>query len=92
MAKLSPHEMDRCILAFEEFAGNRPDHWGSFDRESWRIVSQGAPRQGEYADQLLQQLWEAFLAGCQFAPAPAPASAPAMTGDRAAGDAGEKHG
>jgi hypothetical protein len=57
--------MDKCIAAFEDYTVNRPDWWDQFNRESWRVVSDGAPREGEYADTLLQQLWEAFRAGAQ---------------------------
>lgn len=63
---MTPKQIDGCRMAFEEFADERPDHWDAFKAESWRIVSEGAPRQGEYADTLLQQLWEAFLAGCEL--------------------------
>lgn len=42
---------------------SRIENWEQFEPESWRIVSDGAPRRGEYADTLLQQLWEAFQAG-----------------------------
>jgi len=62
---MTPAQMDRCIVAFEDYIGNRPDWWYQFNRESWRVVSDGAPRAGEYADTLLQQLWESFLAGAQ---------------------------
>jgi hypothetical protein len=67
MAALTPTQMDECRMLFEEFADERPDHWEPFKKESWRIVSDGAPREGEYADTLLQQLWESFLAGYEFA-------------------------
>src|ERR1700729_453651 len=40
--------------AFQDFILLRPAHWDRFT--SWRIVSEGAPRQFEYEDTLLQQL------------------------------------
>jgi hypothetical protein len=62
---MTPAQMDKCIVAFEDYTNNRPDWWDQFNKESWRVVSEGAPRAGEYADIQLQQLWEAFLAGAQ---------------------------
>lgn len=37
-------------------------HWERFEPDSWRICSPGSPSEGEYADRMLQQLWECWKA------------------------------
>lgn len=49
--------------AFEDWLVKRPDWWDQFSKADMRRCSPGAPRAGEYANTLLQQLWEAWRAG-----------------------------
>jgi len=53
--------------AFLEWACGDDFHkrWDGFDDDDVKFCSIGSPREGEYRNTLLQQLWEAWSAGQQ---------------------------